>query len=201
MKHSQTAAPIAGTCFPPCGRPKVPPNSVPRVGHPSGATRTANEQPLCSARMYVSPKPLPFLLLSIFLTVGVARAQDDSSEVPSEVGAETEDVAEDPAGQVSYPVALGDVVFAPPEGALEPGSPPVQVVVSIVIDEEGLVIDAVLSAESGSEDLDATALRIASMLTFAPARLNGEPVLVTIDYPIRFVAPDPPPPPVIPAAI
>lgn len=120
--------------------------------------------------------------------------------------AETDDAepADDTAQQqVSFPVALGSLAPPPlPEGVLEPGNEPVQVMLEIAIDEEGDVMDASVKASSGIEEVDAAALESAYFLRFFPAQTaDGTPVGVTIDYPFVFLRPVPPPPQIPPARL
>ena len=118
-----------------------------------------------------------------------APAEDASEEAPVEQ-------------QVSFPVALTSVSPPVPPGVLEPGTPPVQVMLLIAIDEEGDVMDAQIKASSGIPELDAAALEAAPFLSFYPAQTaDGTAVGVTIDYPFLFVPPAPPPPQVPPARL
>ena len=95
---------------------------------------------------------------------------------------------------------LGTVTAPVPEGTLPPGSPAVQTVLSLVIDEEGQVIDQAVAITSGITAIDEVALATAPYLIFLPAARDGVPVLVTIDFPFRFLA-EPPEEPEIPPAV
>ncbi|MCP4870522.1 MAG: TonB-dependent receptor [Proteobacteria bacterium] len=98
------------------------------------------------------------------------------------------------------PYLLGMVSMPLPEGLLEPGTKPYDVVLSLLIDVEGLVEDVQVKVSSGIPGLDDHALEAAFMLQFNPALLDGVPTQVTLDYPFRFFPP-PPPPPLIPPAV
>jgi len=71
---------------------------------------------------------------------------------------------------------------------------------SLVIDEEGQVIDQAVAITSGITAIDEVALATAPYLSFLPAARDGVPVLVTIDFPFRFL-PEPPEEPEIPPAV
>jgi TonB family protein len=105
--------------------------------------------------------------------------------------------AEPPPAALTAPVALGTVAPVLPVGALPPGSPPAQVVITLAIDTEGKVQDAEFATSSGLEAVDAAALRAAMALRFHPATQGGEPVAVTLDWAFTFL-PEPPPPPEVP---
>jgi TonB family protein len=101
---------------------------------------------------------------------------------------------------LSPPVLLGTVTTPVPDGTLPAGSPAVQTVLSLVIDEDGQVIDQAVAITSGVPAIDEIALATAPYLSFLPAARDGVPVLVTIDFPFRFL-PEPPEEPEIPPAV
>ena len=139
------------------------------------------------------------LVLSLLFLPVLAQAQDeadaDSTESTEEAAAEE---------QVSFPVALGSLAPPPlPEGVLEPGNEPVQVILLIAIDEEGDVLDAQVGTSSGIPEVDAAAVDAAAFLRFFPAQRlsDGVAVGVTIEYPFVFLRPEPPPPAIPPARL
>jgi len=92
------------------------------------------------------------------------------------------------------PIPLGSVSAPLPPDVLEPGSPPVTIMVQLAVDEQGAVTDAAVAATSGFPELDAAAERAARALQFFPAYQGADPVAVTIEYPFVFLAAEPPPP-------
>jgi len=123
---------------------------------------------------------LAALLVLCGLSAGVARG-----EVP-----------------VAPPILLGSVQVPLPAGALHPGDDVRTAVVSLVVDEDGRVLDAEILDSSGSGPLDDAALDACAALEFFPARTaDGEAVLVTIDFPVRFLPPRPQPPLPSPATV
>ncbi len=135
------------------------------------------------------------LAVGVVGAVGAQPAAEDAAEPTP-----AEPPAEDP-GDLTYPIPRHDIVVPLPPDLLEPGADPVQAIVRIVISAEGLVTASEISASSGVEAVDAAALRAAALMTFLPATLDGEAVEVTIEYPIVFLAPEPPPPAVLPAEL
>ncbi len=142
---------------------------------------------------------LPLMLLLVAWPV---QAQD---EAPPEEGDDpAEEAAEAPPGQqVSFPVALGSLAPPPlPDGLLEPGDQPVKVMLQLVVDEDGGVVDVQLKESCGIEEVDDAAIEAGFYLAFYPAQTaDGTPVEVTIDYPFFFLRPEPPPPAVPPARL
>lgn len=65
------------------------------------------------------------------------------------------------------------------------------VTVLLTVDPEGAVADVELSAIVG-EGFDEAALKAARQLRFTPARINGQPVTVQIEYTFRFRKPEKP---------
>jgi TonB family protein len=57
---------------------------------------------------------------------------------------------------------------------------------NIFIDQEGVVRNALVSKTSGVTDLDQSAISIAKMMRFSPAKNGDRPVEVWIEVPIRF---------------
>lgn len=57
---------------------------------------------------------------------------------------------------------------------------------NIFIDQAGVVRNALVSKTSGVTDLDQSAINIAKMMRFSPARNGDQPVEVWIEVPIRF---------------
>jgi len=136
-------------------------------------------------------------ILLLLLLSTPALAQNPPAAPPADEAA-----AEAPApAPLAPPVLLGQIAGAVPEGILEPGGPILQVMVELFIDEEGIVLDQTIATSSGSEELDAHCLRLAPLMQFLPATQEGEPVAVTIQYPFRFLPPDPPPPLIPPAQL
>lgn len=99
------------------------------------------------------------------------------------------------------PYLLGVVSVPIPEGLLEPGTKPFDVVLSLLIDVEGAVEEVEVKVSSGLPELDDHATEGALLLQFNPALLDGVPTQVTLDYPFRFFPPPPPPPLIPPAAL
>ena len=136
------------------------------------------------------------LLMIVCCIPQVASAQEDSTPE-----AETNAAADQPQERpLSPPVLLGTVTTPVPDGTLPAGSPAVQTVLSLVIDEEGQVIDQAVAITSGVPAIDEIALATAPYLSFLPAARDGVPVLVTIDFPFRFL-PEAPEEPEIPPAV
>ena len=106
-----------------------------------------------------------------------------------------------PGDRVSPPLLRGSVTAPIPPGLLAPGQPAVEAVLSLVIDEEGQVIDQQLSVSSGIPEIDELALATAPYLSFVPASLDGVPVLVTLEFPFRFLPERPEEPEVPPAEL
>jgi TonB family protein len=134
--------------------------------------------------------------LIVLLCVLLAAATS-TAEAADEVGA-VEDAALAP---VSYPVLTSNVVVPTPEGALPEGTPPTRVLLQIVIDDAGDVVEASVKDGSGLPLLDEAAVEAAYSLSFLPAEQNGQAVTVTIDFPFVFFSEDPPPPPIVPARL
>jgi TonB family protein len=125
----------------------------------------------------------------------------------SPVAAQSEPTEQAPAGspaQVpaagSEPQPAGGVLLTPPEPLEAPSmelpadQPPltdaVEVVVDLVVDEQGLVASATV-AKSGGEAIDRVVLAALRRLRFKPATQNGVPIAVGISFTQRF---EPPPP-------
>lgn len=136
---------------------------------------------------------LPLLLVGVLAVPGAALADEPTGQepAPADVPGHSESASDEPApvGQLTPPIALGTVAGQLPDGALAPGDAPVEVIVSIVVDVDGAVLDAELATSSGLEVIDDAAIRTALALRFLPATLDGDPVSVTIDYPVAFVPP------------
>jgi len=139
---------------------------------------------------------LGLLLMIVCCIPQAASAQEDSTP-EAETGAAADQPQERP---LSPPVLLGTVTTPVPDGTLPAGSPAVQTVLSLVIDEEGQVIDQAIAITSGVPAIDEIALATAPYLSFLPAARDGVPVLVTIDFPFRFL-PEAPEEPEIPPAV
>jgi len=137
------------------------------------------------------------LLLMIVCCMPQAASAKEDSTPEAETGAAADQAQERP---LSPPVLLGTVTTPVPDGTLPAGSPAVQTVLSLVIDEEGQVIDQAIAITSGVPAIDEIALATAPYLSFLPAARDGVPVLVTIDFPFRFL-PEAPEEPEIPPAV
>ena len=130
------------------------------------------------------------LLLSVLLALaGPVRAGDDADPPPEEVEAPT------------WPVPVRTIAAPLPPDLLEPGSDPVQVMLRIAIDEAGQVVEVQVATSSGVDAIDEAAQRAAEAMSFLPATWQGEPVPVTIEYPVAFLAPPAPPPELTPARL
>ena len=133
-------------------------------------------------------------VLWLVLTPAAAQVDGESGDEPpaeatadeAATGATDEAAAQQ---QVSYPIALSGISAPLEPGLIEPGADPVQVMVQTAIDEEGKVTDVAVSVSCGNDTIDATALRAVRALTFFPAMAGDQPVAVTIEYPIIFLAP------------
>ena len=134
-----------------------------------------------------------FLVLWISLAAGLAHAQEQPEETPQDPPAEVE--------RPTFPILQRSVSVSLPDGTLEAGGPAREVLVTIAIGADGAVSDAQLVATTGDEVLDAAALQVAKALTFYPSTLAGEPIAVTIDYPVVFIPPPLPAPEVVPASL
>ena len=130
----------------------------------------------------------------VFWLPSGGQAQDSTPENGSPAN-------ERAAPALSPPVLLGTVTTPVPTGVLPPGSPAVQTVLSLVIDEEGQVVDQAVAVTSGIPAIDEIALATAPYLAFLPATRDGVPVLVTIDCPFRFLPELPEEPEVRPAVL
>lgn len=144
----------------------------------------------------LNPRTLILVAVTAALLPGLASAQ--APPPPAGDAPVGEPAAPAP---ISLPVLLGQVYKPLPEGAMAPGDRPATVVLELVIDEDGAVVDQVIATPSGNAVVDQHALTIAPLLEFLPARQGGEPVLVTIQYPFRFFAKDLPPPVIPPAKL
>jgi len=102
---------------------------------------------------------------------------------------------------VSYPIPLADISVPLEPGLLEPGVDPVRVLLSVAIDVEGKVVDVGVLESSGIPAVDEAAEKAARLQTFLPSMRGDEPVAVTIEYPVIFLAPEPPPPAIPPAEL
>lgn len=131
---------------------------------------------------------LSVLALWLILLAAPAAGQAQPAPLPEEP-------------QLTLPVPLASVSYPLPAGLLGPDDQPARVLLQLALDAEGDVLDAAVAESSGDEAIDAAALEAALYLSFLPATQGGEPVAVTINYPLVFVPPAPPPPLVVPAEL
>jgi TonB family protein len=144
----------------------------------------------------------PLLLLLALLLPAPALAQGADEETDSNLEGDDDDSAgEESTSAPTWPIPRRGVSVPLPEGTLEPGGKRVEVVVSIVISPEGEVEDALVAESCGNEVIDRAAEDAAWLLDFFPSMLDGEPIRVTIDYPMVFVPPPPLEPEVVPAGL
>jgi len=142
------------------------------------------------------------LWLAAVLGLVAVVGDENTAEDPGPDAVDAEDPPTDSATPapppLSPPVRLRSVVPSLPDDALPPGSDPVDVVLDLAIDEAGAVVDAAVRRSSGHPAVDAAALLAAAEFAFHPAQSPDGPVAVTIQYPLRFLAP---PVPVDPATL
>ena len=110
-----------------------------------------------------------FLAVLAFPMAGTAWAAD-----PMRIG-----------GNVKPPKAIAKEQPEYPESAREAKAEG-DVVLKIVIDEQGRVRNPTVSKSSGNADLDKSALETIAQWTFQPATLEGKPVAVYFTITIRF---------------
>ncbi len=120
---------------------------------------------------------------------GASRDQADGGGL--EIESESED---EPHVPTIVPPRLEEVLVVPYPADAPTGEGSVEVRVRVAIDEHGEHIAAEL-LEGAGEPFDSLALQAARDMRFAPATVDGEPTVVTVDLPVRFVLPAPPPPP------
>ncbi|HCP44805.1 MAG TPA: hypothetical protein DIU15_02065, partial [Deltaproteobacteria bacterium] len=140
------------------------------------------------------------LCVAALLLVTTLAAPLVAAESEARAGDTTES-SQPATARISPPLLRGSVTAPIPPGLLAPGEPAVETILSLVIDEEGQVIDQQVSVSSGIPEIDDLALATAPYLSFVPASLDGEPVLVTLDFPFRFLPERPAEPEVPPAEL
>jgi len=133
---------------------------------------------------------------------GTEEAQGDA---PAEAAASTDQQADSaappaPAGP-TWPVSRFAVSASIPAGVEVPEGSPLEVLLTLVVDERGVVADAAVLDGCGIEEVDAVALLAAREMRFFPSTLDGVPTTVTIDYPMVFLPPKPKEPEVVPAEL
>jgi len=127
-----------------------------------------------------------------------AWSEDDQQEGPQQEPAVNETATDDEqaesaagaaAGGPTWPVPKFGVSASIPPEVEFPDDLPLEVLLTIVIGEDGVVIDAVVLDGCGVEEVDAVALRTMKLMRFLPSTLDGVPATVTIDYPMVFLPP------------
>jgi len=142
--------------------------------------------------------PRPLLVAIVLASMPAVAGARENDDPVAEDDPEAVQAAE-PALTWPFPTTGISVPLEP--GLLGPEDDAVQVVLSVAIDEAGVVTDAAVATPCGISEIDAAALRGVKLLTFVPSTLDGEPVAVTIEYPVVFLPPEPPPPAVLPARL
>lgn len=138
------------------------------------------------------PRPATTVLLLTTLSGSTALAQEAPSPETATSTTSTTTAAA-PAG-FQPPVALGAALVPLPDGAVFEA--PVAVSVRIRVDERGEVIRVEL-IESAGPPFDEAMLTGATHFAFEPARFDGQPVVVDINFTQTFE----PPPPVVDEAL
>jgi TonB family protein len=118
------------------------------------------------------------LMLSIFRTSENAHQEHQESQIVKSDTYEYHEV-DKKAELISIPKALYP---NKPKGT---GSP--RIVVKVLVDTSGTVVDALILQTSGDAILEESALNVARQARFIPAKLNGKPVRVWVAVPIDFV--------------
>jgi TonB family protein len=117
-------------------------------------------------------------MLSMCRTGKNVHQEHQESQIVESDTYEYHDV-EEKAELISIPKALYP---KKPEGT---GSP--RIVVRVLVDTSGTVVDALILQTNGDAMLEEVALKAARQARFAPAKSNGKPVCVWVAIPIDFV--------------